>query len=34
MIETATSMTVIHGAALSFETVEARAAAEAPVRLL
>jgi len=33
MIETATSVTVIHGAMLSFETVEARAAAEAPVRL-
>ena len=33
MIETATSVTVIHGAMLSFETVEARAAAEAPVRV-
>jgi mannose-6-phosphate isomerase-like protein (cupin superfamily) len=33
MIETATSATVIHGAMLSFETVEARAAAEAPPRV-
>jgi mannose-6-phosphate isomerase-like protein (cupin superfamily) len=33
MIETATSVTVIHGAMLSFETVEARAAADAPPRL-
>jgi hypothetical protein len=33
MIETATSVTVIHGAMLSFETVEARAAAEAPMRV-
>ena len=33
MIETATSVTVIHGAMLSFESVEARAAAEAPTRL-
>jgi mannose-6-phosphate isomerase-like protein (cupin superfamily) len=33
MIETATSVTVIHGAMLSFETVEARGAAEAPVRV-
>jgi hypothetical protein len=33
MIETATSVTVIHGAMLSFETVEARAAAEAPTRV-
>jgi glyoxylate utilization-related uncharacterized protein len=33
MIETATSVTVIHGAMLSFETVGARAAAEAPVRV-
>jgi mannose-6-phosphate isomerase-like protein (cupin superfamily) len=33
MIETATSVTVIHGAMLSFETVEARAAAEAPLRM-
>jgi mannose-6-phosphate isomerase-like protein (cupin superfamily) len=32
MIETATSVTVIHGAMLSFETVEARDAASAPVR--
>jgi quercetin dioxygenase-like cupin family protein len=32
MIETATSVTVIHGAMLSFETVEARAADEAPMR--
>jgi quercetin dioxygenase-like cupin family protein len=32
MIETATSVTVIHGAMLSFETVEARTAAEAPTR--
>jgi glyoxylate utilization-related uncharacterized protein len=33
MIETATSVTVIHGAMLSFETVEARAADEAPIRV-
>jgi hypothetical protein len=33
MIETATSVTVIHGAMLSFESVEARAAADAPLRL-
>ena len=33
MIETATSVTVIHGAMLSFETVEARAAADAPMRV-
>jgi hypothetical protein len=33
MIETATSVTVIHGAMLSFETVEARGADDAPVRL-
>jgi glyoxylate utilization-related uncharacterized protein len=33
MIETATSVTVIHGAMLSFETVEARAADEAPTRM-
>ena len=33
MIETATSVTVIHGAMLSFETVEARDAADAPVRV-
>jgi glyoxylate utilization-related uncharacterized protein len=33
MIETATSVTVIHGAMLSFETVEARAAADAPPRV-
>ena len=33
MIETATSVTVIHGAMLSFETVEARAAADAAVRV-
>jgi hypothetical protein len=33
MIETATSVTVIHGAMLSFETVEARAADEAPTRI-
>jgi hypothetical protein len=33
MIETATSVTVIHGALLSFETVEARTAAEAPMRV-
>ena len=33
MIETATSVTVIHGAMLSFETVEARAADGAPVRV-
>jgi hypothetical protein len=33
MIETATSVTVIHGAMLSFETVEARAAADVPIRL-
>ena len=33
MIETATSVTVIHGAMLSFETVEARGAAAAPMRV-
>ena len=33
MIETATSVTVIHGAMLSFETVEARAADQAPTRM-
>ena len=33
MIETATSVTVIHGAMLSFETVEASDAEHAPVRL-
>jgi hypothetical protein len=33
MIETATSVTVIHGAMLSFETVEARAADDAPLRV-
>ena len=33
MIETATSVTVIHGAMLSFETVEARAADKAPIRV-
>jgi mannose-6-phosphate isomerase-like protein (cupin superfamily) len=33
MIETATSVTVIHGAMLSFETVEAREAAAAPTRI-
>jgi mannose-6-phosphate isomerase-like protein (cupin superfamily) len=33
MIETSTSVTVIHGAMLSFETLEARDAAEAPVRV-
>jgi mannose-6-phosphate isomerase-like protein (cupin superfamily) len=33
MIETSTSVTVIHGAMLSFETVEAREATEAPVRV-
>jgi glyoxylate utilization-related uncharacterized protein len=33
MIETATSVTVIHGAMLSFEPVEARGAADAPVRI-
>ena len=33
MIETATSVTVIHGAMLSFEPVEAREAADAPVRV-
>jgi mannose-6-phosphate isomerase-like protein (cupin superfamily) len=33
MIETATSVTVIHGAMLSFETVEARDAESAPVRV-
>jgi hypothetical protein len=32
MIDTATSVTVIHGAMLSFETVEARDADSAPVR--
>ena len=33
MIETATSVTVIHGAMLSFETVEARDAESARVRV-
>jgi mannose-6-phosphate isomerase-like protein (cupin superfamily) len=33
MIETSTSVTVIHGVMLSFETVEAREGAEAPVRV-
>jgi glyoxylate utilization-related uncharacterized protein len=33
MIETATSVTVIHGAMLSFETVEARDADSAPLRV-
>ena len=33
MIETVTSVTVIHGALLSFETVEARAADDAPIRV-
>jgi len=33
MIETSTSVTVIHGAMLSFETVEARGAGSAPVRV-
>ena len=33
MFETATSVTVIHGAMLSFETVEARDADSAPVRM-
>jgi mannose-6-phosphate isomerase-like protein (cupin superfamily) len=33
MIETATSMPVTHGAVLSFETVEARDAGSAPVRV-
>jgi hypothetical protein len=33
MIETATSVTVVHGAMLSFETVEARAADQAPMRM-
>jgi hypothetical protein len=33
MIETATSVTVIHGAMLSFETVDARDAESAPVRV-
>jgi hypothetical protein len=33
MIETATSVTVIHGAMLSFETVEGHDADSAPVRL-
>jgi hypothetical protein len=33
MIETATSVTVIHGAMLSFETVEAREAAGAAMRV-
>ena len=33
MIETTTSVTVIHGTMLSFETVAARGAAEAPVRV-
>ena len=33
MIETSTSVTVIHGAMLSFETVEARVADDAPLRV-
>jgi glyoxylate utilization-related uncharacterized protein len=33
MIETATSVTVIHGAMLSFETIEARSADAAPTRV-
>ena len=33
MIETSTSVTVIHGAMLSFETVDAPDAEHAPVRL-
>jgi glyoxylate utilization-related uncharacterized protein len=33
MFETATSVTVIHGAMLSFETVDAPGAEHAPVRL-
>ena len=33
MIETATSVTVIHGAMLSFETVGAQTADEAPMRM-
>jgi len=33
MIETTTSVTVIHGAMLSFETVEARDADTAPIRV-
>jgi mannose-6-phosphate isomerase-like protein (cupin superfamily) len=33
MIETATSVTVIHGAMLSFETIEGRDAEGAPVRV-
>lgn len=33
MIETATSVTVIHGAMLSFESVEAREPADAPMRV-
>jgi mannose-6-phosphate isomerase-like protein (cupin superfamily) len=33
MIETPTSVTVIHGAMLSFETVEAQDATAAPVRV-
>jgi glyoxylate utilization-related uncharacterized protein len=33
MIETATSVTVIHGAMLSFETVEARGASDAQPRV-
>lgn len=33
MIETATSVTVIHGAMLSFETIEGRDADTAPVRV-
>jgi glyoxylate utilization-related uncharacterized protein len=33
MIETATSVTVIHGAMLSFESVEAREAGDAPMRV-
>jgi hypothetical protein len=33
MIETSTSVTVIYGAMLSFETVEARVADDAPLRV-
>ena len=33
MIDTATSVTVIHGAMLSFETVEARHPDDAPIRV-
>jgi hypothetical protein len=33
MIETSTSVTVIHGAMLSFETIEAPDAESAPIRL-